>query len=302
MDRVAALQTFVRVVEAGGFAAAAEQLGLSRARVSRQIQQLEDHLGARLLHRTTRQVSLSEDGHALLERSRDLLDDLGEIESLFDTERGEIAGRLRVDMSHALARDLVVPRLPELLARHPRLAVELSCSDGPADLVREGLDCVVRVGAVHDSQLIARRLGDLPIINCASPDYLARHGSPATPADLDNGHCVVHYVAHLGNPAPRWEYREHGQTRHLQLPGALTVNSTTAYTEACLAGLGLIQVPRSGVQRLLDEGRLVEVLADYRAEPMPVSLLYPHRRNLSRRVQLFMDWLGEHIRAYYQLA
>lgn len=301
MDRFAALQAFVRVAETGGFTRAAEQLGLSRARVSRQIQQLEDHLGARLLHRTTRQVRLSEDGQALFERSRDLLDDLDEIESLFDLEHGDITGRLRVDMSHAIARDLVVPRLPELLARHPRLALELSCSDGPADMVREGLDCVVRVGAVGDSQLIARRLGDLPIVNCASPAYLARHGTPTTPADLQHGHRVVQYVSHLGSPADRWEYRDNGRTHHLDLPAALTVNSTTTYTEACLAGLGLIQVPRIGAQRLLAEGRLVEILPDYRAEPMPVSLLYPHRRNLSRRVQLFMDWLGALIQSHYGL-
>lgn len=301
IDRVAALQAFVRVAETGGFTRAAGHLGLSRARVSRQVQQLEDHLGARLLHRTTRQVRLTEDGQALLERSRDWLDDLDEIESAFDLARGELSGRIRVDMNHAMARDLVIPRLPKLLAKHPTLAVELSCSDGRVDPIRDGLDCVIRVGPLADSLLIARPLGALPIINCASPDYLDRHGTPATPADLANGHQAIHYVPHLGNPVPSWEYRIDGETHHIELPGAITVNSTMAYTQACLAGLGLIQVPRIGVQSLLTDGRLVEILPTYRAEPMPVSLLYPHRRNLSRRVQVFMAWLGEEVQAFYAL-
>lgn len=301
IDRVAALQAFVRVAETGGFTRAAEQLGLSRARVSRQIQQLEDHLGARLLHRTTRQVSLTEDGRALVERSRDLLDDLDEIESLFAQEQGDLSGRLRVDMNHAMARDLVIPRLPGFLARHPCLELELSCSDGRVDLIRDGLDCVVRVGTLDDSDLIARPLGELSIVSCASPAYLEQHGTPATPADLDKGHRAVHYVTRLGASPPRWEYLEGGEIRHRPIAGALTVNSTAAYTQACLAGLGLIQVPHIGVQSLLDHGALIEVLSEYRPHGMPVSLIYPHRRNQSRRVQVFMDWLATEVQRHYAL-
>tara|TARA_B100002052_G_C15855223_1_gene587125 strand:+ start:968 stop:1879 length:912 start_codon:yes stop_codon:yes gene_type:complete len=299
IDRVAALSAFVRVAEAGGFTRAAEQLGVSRARVSRQIAQLEDHLGVRLLHRTTRQVRLTEDGRLLLDRSRDWLDDLDDIESRFDRARGALSGRVRVDMNHAMARDLVIPRLPAFLEAHPGLSIELSTSDDRIDPVRDGLDCVVRVGTLADSQLIARPLGQLPVVNCASPAYLARCGTPRRPADLCAGHAVIYYVPHLGNTVPRWEYRDGDTARFLDLPGVVTVNGTMAYTEACLAGLGLIQVPRVGVQRYLAEGRLIEVLTDYRPEPLPVSLLYPHRRNLSRRVQVVMDWLGEQIQSYY---
>ncbi|GAB3672342.1 LysR family transcriptional regulator [Salinisphaera aquimarina] len=300
MDRFAALGAFVRVAETRSFTRAAEQLGLSRARVSAIVQELENHLGARLLHRTTRQVRLTPDGDALLERSRDLLDDLDELESLFDPG-SELAGRLRVDVGHAMARQLLIPRLPDFLAVHPRLSIELSCSDGPADLVREGLDCVVRVGELGDSDLIARHLGVMALANCASPTYLARHGHPQTPADLPGSHQVVHYVPHLGTRPPPFVYREGGEDHDLELPGVISVNSTQAYTQACLAGLGLIQVPRLGVQALLDSGELIEVLADYRPAGMPVSLLYPHRRNLSRRVRVFMDWLSAEIDAHYRL-
>lgn len=302
MDRLAAFQAVVRVADTHSFTKAAEQLSLSRARVSALVAELEGHLGARLFHRTTRHVQPTPDGEALIARCRDWLDDLDEMESLFDLERGELTGRIRVDMNHAMARDLVIPQLPGFLAEHPRLDIELSCSDGPVDLVREGLDCVVRVGEVADSALIARPLGALPVINCASPAYLERQGTPRTPADLTRqGHRVVHYAPYFGTAPARWEYCAQGQTHRLALPGALTVNSTSAYTEACLAGLGLIQVPRTGVQPHLATGRLVEVLADYRAEPMPVSLIYAHRRNLSRRVQAFMGWLGDEIQRYYAL-
>lgn len=301
IDRVVALQAFVRVAQAGSFTAAAEHLGLSRARVSRQIRQLEDHLGARLLHRTTRRVTLTEDGRLLLARGQDWLDELGELEGLFERAEDRLSGRLRVDVGHAMARSLVIPELPRLLAEHPELQIELSVSDGLADPVREGLDLVVRGGHVRDSQLIARPLGDMAIINCASPAYLDSHGTPQTPADLEHGHRVVHYVPRLGETLPRWEYVSAGQTYHLPMPGALTVNSTAAYTDACRAGLGLIQVPRVGVQAWLDTGDLVEVMPRHRAEPMPVSFVYPHRRNLSRRVRGFMDWLGPKIQAYYRL-
>lgn len=302
IDRVSTLQAFVRVAETGSFTRAAEQLELSRARVSRQVQQLEDHLGARLLHRTTRRVTLTEDGRALLERSRDWLADLDEIETLFEQARGGLSGRLRVDVGHAMARHLVIPGLPEWLEAHPRLEIELSVSDGLADPVREGLDLVVRGGRVRDSQLIARPLGDMAIVNCASPAYLERYGTPTVPADLEQGHRVVHYVPRFGEPLPRWEYIQGGTTHYLSLPGTITVNSTAGYSDACRAGLGLIQVPRVGVQSWLETGALVEVMPDYRAEAMPMSFVYPHRRNLSRRVRAFMDWLGPKIQTYYELA
>jgi DNA-binding transcriptional LysR family regulator len=297
MDRLNGMLLFVRVAELGSFTKAADSLGLPKASVSAAVQQLESHLGTRLLQRTTRRVQLTQDGLACYERCKDLLADVDEIESMFQYRAGRLSGRLRVDMGHALARELVLPRLPEFLAEYPQLELELSCSDRRVDLVREGFDCVLRIGSLVDSGIIARPLGQLSMVNCASPAYLARYGTPTRLADLAH-HRLVHYVQNLGSKPPGWEYFDGQATRFIEMPGAITVNATEAYTHACLAGIGIIQVPLSGVWRYLESGQLVELLPGYRAEPMPVSLLYPHRRNLSKRVQVFMDWLSGLMREY----
>ncbi|MDD0841751.1 LysR family transcriptional regulator [Pseudomonas sp. Gutcm_11s] len=297
MDRLHAMLAFVRVAELASFTRAAESLGQPKASVSLLVQQLENQLGTRLLHRTTRRVQLTQDGQACYERCKDLLADADELASLFQHDAAQLRGRLRVDMGQALARNLVLPHLPAFLAEHPQLQLELSCTDHRVDLVREGFDCVVRVGSLADAGLIARPLGEMVQINCASPDYLQRFGTPHSLADLDQ-HRLVHYVPTLGMKPIGWEYVQDGATRVLDMPGALTVNSTDAYTQACLAGLGIIQVPLAGIRHYLDDGRLVDILPAYRAAPMPVSLLYPHRRNLSKRVQVFMDWLGRLVRDY----
>lgn len=297
MDRFHAMRAFVRVAELASFTRAADSLGQPKASVSLLVQQLENQLGARLLHRTTRRVSLTQDGQACYERCKDLLADAEEIEAMFQLEASQLRGRLRVDMNQAVARDLVLPHLAEFLLAHPQLQLELSCTDRRVDLIREGFDCVVRVGGQVDPGLIARPLGQMEQINCASPAYLQRFGTPRSLKDLAE-HRLVHYVPNLGARADGWEYQQDGETHSLEMPGALTVNSTDAYSQACLAGLGLIQAPRVGVQPYLADGRLVEVLTEYRAAPMPVFLLYPHRRNLSKRVQVFMDWLAGLVRPY----
>lgn len=292
MNRTAAMQLFLRIAELGSFSRAADDLGLPKASASAAVQQLESALGTRLLHRTTRRVALTQDGRAFYERARDLLTDLDELESMFRPAAGGLRGRLRVDMPTGTARNYVIPRLPQFLAAHPELQLELSSTDRRVDPVREGFDCVLRVGAVGDVNLIARPLGLFQVITCASPAYLAAHGTPRTPADLA-GHRLVHYVTAFGAPPDGFEYFDGTRYRSVPLAGALTVNNAEAYEAACLAGLGLIQVPGRGVRRLIEQGRLLEVLPQYRAEPMPVTLLYAARRNLSQRVQVFMHWLAD---------
>ncbi|UUY08538.1 LysR family transcriptional regulator [Pseudomonas sp. J452] len=297
MDRLQAMLVFVRVAELASFTRAAESLGQPKASVSNLVQYLENHLGTRLLQRTTRRVQLTQDGQACYERCKDLLADADELATLFQLDAGQLRGRLRVDMGQALARDLVLPHLPAFLAEHPQLELELSCTDRRVDLIREGFDCVVRVGSLVDAGLIARPLGQMVQVNCASPAYLARHGTPQSLADLAE-HRLVHYVPTLGSKPSGWEVWENATTRFIEMPGSLTVSSTDAYTQACLAGLGIIQVPLVGVRPYLASGQLVEILPAQRAAPMPVSLLYPHRRNLSKRVQVFMDWLSQLVRAH----
>ena len=290
MDKIHAMQLFIRVAELESFSRAADTLGLPKGSVSRQIQALENHLGTQLLHRTTRRVQLTQDGMIYYERAKDLLSNLDELDGLFHHDPSSISGKLRVDMPVGVARNLVMPRLPTFLHQYPGLELELSSSDRLVDLVREGFDCVVRVGTLKDSGLIARPLGKLTQINCASPQYVARFGYPESLEDLAS-HAVVHYSVNLGTRAQCFEVATENGTQWVKTGGMLTVNSTETYHAACLAGLGIIQVPRVGVRDALRAGTLVEVLPQYRAEPMPVSLLYPHRRNLSRRVHLFMEWL-----------
>ncbi|MBA7728048.1 LysR family transcriptional regulator [Citrobacter freundii] len=290
MDKIHAMQLFLRVAELESFSRAADTLGLPKGSVSRQIQALENHLGTQLLHRTTRRVQLTQDGMIYYERAKDLLSNLDELDGLFHHDPTSISGKLRVDMPVGVARNLVMPRLPTFLHQYPGLELELSSSDRLVDLIREGFDCVVRVGALKDSGLIARPLGKLTQINCASPQYLARFGYPESLDDLAS-HAVVHYAVNLGTRSQGFEIATDNGPRWIKTGGMLTVNSTETYHAACLAGLGIIQVPRVGVREALRAGTLVEVLPQYRAEPMPVSLLYPHRRNLSRRVHLFMEWL-----------
>lgn len=299
MDRLQAMQVYVRVAELASFTRAAESLGQPKASVSLLIQQLEARLGTRLLHRTTRKVQMTQDGQAFYERCRDLLADADELESMFQYDAGQLAGRLRVDMNQAIARELVLPQLPDFLRRHPLLELELSCTDRRVDLVREGFDCVVRAGTLADSSCIARPLGQLSQINCASPAYLAEHGIPRSLDDL-SGHRMIHYVPSLGMKPVGWEWFDGETTQRLPITGSLTLNSTDAYTQACLAGLGIIQVPRSGMREHLASGRLIELLPEYRPAPLPLWLLYPHRRNLSKRVQVFMDWLTLRVGEYAQ--
>ncbi|WP_421533081.1 LysR family transcriptional regulator [Lelliottia amnigena] len=297
MDKIHAMQLFIRVAELESFSRAADTLGLPKGSVSRQIQALENLLGTQLLHRTTRRVNLTQDGMVYYERAKDLLANLDELDGLFQSDPTSISGRLRVDMPVAIARNLVIPKLPSFLQQYPGIELELSSSDRLVDVIREGFDCVVRVGTLKDSGLIARTLGKLSMINCASPDYLARFGYPENLDDLAS-HAVIHYAVNLGTRPQGFEFFNGDATVWVKTGGILTVNSTETYHAACLAGLGIIQVPRVGVREALRAKKMVEILPQYRAEPMPVSLIYPHRRNLSRRVHLFMEWLTGTMKAY----
>jgi len=297
MDKIQAMQVFVRVAELQSFTRAAESMGLPKGSLSRQLQALENAMGVRLLHRTTRRVQLTQDGMIYYERCRDVLATLDEMDSLFQHDPATLSGKLRVDMPVSMACDYILARLPDFLQHYPGIELELSSSDRRVDVVREGFDCVVRVGTLENSGLIARPLGKLTLINCASPDYLTRFGTPNSPEDLAS-HAMVHYSQQIGVQPTGFEFFDGKTCRYIQTGGTVTVNSTETYRAACLAGLGIIQVPERGVRQALKEKRLVEILPHFRAQPMPVSLIYPHRRNLTRRVQVFMEWLTQAMKHY----
>lgn len=299
MDLFHAMQIFRRVAELASFTQAADSLGLPKATISTAVQQLEARLGTRLLHRTTRKVQMTQDGQVYFERCKDLLSDMEELQTLFQSGPAALSGRLRVDMPSGIAKHVVVPRLPAFLAAHPAIEIELSSTDRRVDLVREGFDCVLRVGTLTDSSLIAKPLGYMNQVNCVSLDYLARHGTPLELDDLAK-HRLVHYVPTLGARSPGFEYVDQasGEPSFIDMPGAITVNSSDAYLAACLAGLGLIQAPETAMRQHLQQGELVEVLPRHRAAPMPVSLLYANRRQLPKRVQVFMQWITEVMQDY----
>lgn len=299
MKNLEALAIFVRIAEMGSFTRAAQGLGIQKGRASNVVRELEAQLGARLLHRSTRTVQLTEDGRSFHARARALLADAEELGAMFAGSAGRPEGRLRVDLPTEFARATVLPALPDFMDRYPGIELELSSTDRRVDLVQEGMDCVLRVGGIVDDTLVARRLGAVRMVNAASPAYLARHGVPHTLADLlAQGHRMVHYTPALGGAPAGWEYPA-GQTHALlALPGSLSVNNVQTYHGAGLAGLGLIQGGLWSLQPLLLSGELIDVLPDLRPQSLPVSIVVAHRHNLSRRVRLFVEWL-EHILTPY---
>jgi len=291
VDRIDLFRVFARVVECANFTRAADTLGLPRSSVSAAIQELEGRIGARLLHRTTRKVTLTLDGAALYERCLRLIADFEETENLFRQTSVGPSGMLRVDVPSRIGRLIIAPALPEFFVAYPNIDITLGMTDRAIDLIEERVDCVLRIGKPHDSRLIARPIGNLPLINAASPLYLSRHGTPCKPGDMAT-HQVVQYASPLSGRIAPWEWLEGETVRTLTTKGRVSVSSAEAYIACCLAGLGLIQIPAYDVQQHLRAGELIEVMPEYRAASMPMNLLYSHRQHLSRRVQVFADWLG----------
>lgn len=297
MNELDTIQVFLKVAELESFSGAARQLGLPNATVSAAVRQLEQQLGTRLLQRTTRRVQMTQEGEAFHARSREVLNEVEALRGMFRGGADVLTGRLRVDMSVMMATKLVLPRMKEFMARHPQLTIDLGTADRRVDLIREGYDCVLRAGTLLDSSLVARPLGSYRQVNCASPAYLERYGPPQRLEDLAR-HRLIHYDAQLGGSAPAWEWFDGERTHYAPVGSALTVNGTASYEAACVAGLGIIQVPQAGLREQFSAGRLVEVLPDYRPAPMPLAFVYPTRRHVPARAVAFMDWVAELMAPY----
>ncbi|AOK56519.1 LysR family transcriptional regulator [Burkholderia stagnalis] len=296
MDHLHAMRIFARVAHLGSFTKAAEQLQLPRPTVSNAVQYLEKHLKIRLLQRTTRRVALTAEGTAYYERCVRLLADLDDAETLFEDAGASPRGVIRVDLPERFALNEVIPALPAFHARYPDLRVVISTTDRFVDLVADGIDCAVRVGVLSDTSLVARRLGELAQVNCASPAYLARHGTPRSPDDLPE-HVAVGYFSSRTGRELDWEYADMdtGEMHAVKMRSIVSVNSSQAYLACCLAGLGMIQAPRDSLDGPLADGSLVEVLPEWNAAPLPVSVVFPHGRHLAPRVRIFVDWLAQTI-------
>ncbi|KWC30196.1 transcriptional regulator [Burkholderia ubonensis] len=294
MDHLHAMRIFARVAHLGSFTKAAEQMQLPRPTVSNAVQYLEKHLKIRLLQRTTRRVALTAEGATYYERCARLLADLDDAETLFEDAGASLRGVIRVDLPERFALDKVIPAIPSFHARYPDLRIVMSTTDRFVDLIADGIDCAVRVGALSDTSLVARRIGELAQVNCASPAYLARHGTPRSPDDLPE-HVAVGYFSSRTGRELDWEYADMdtGEMHAVKMRSIVSVNSSQAYLACCVAGLGLIQAPRDGLDAPLADGTLVEVLPEWNAAPLPVSVVFPHGRHLAPRVRIFVDWLAD---------
>lgn len=290
MDRVDAMRVFTRIVERRSFTRAAEDTGLPRSTVTDAIRQLEARLGVRLLQRTTRHVAPTLDGEAYYQRCLTILADIEEAEGAFGGMTPK--GLLRVDVHGTLARHFVLPNLPSFLAAYPQIRIHMSEGDRLVDLIREGIDCVLRAGALQDSDMIARRVATLDEVTIAAPSYLDRHGVPSHPGVLDDGHRMVGFHSSATGRLLPLEFTVDGRVRELTLPVLVSVNAAESYLAAARQGLGLIQIPRYHARQALDAGEMVEILAAFPPTRTPVSVLYPRSRQLSPRVRVFIEWLG----------
>lgn len=291
-DRLEAMRAFCRIVELGSFTRAAESLGLAKTTVSGQIVALENQLGIKLLHRTTRRVSPTTDGGAYYERARTVLDDLDELESSVSQSRGLARGRVKVEMPSPVGRFLMIPALPAFIARHPLIHLDVGCSERVVDLVQEGVDCAIRGGLVSTPDLVCRAIGRMRFTLCATPGYLAGHPPVQHPRDLARL-CFLAFVFPATGRQKVNVLQRDGERFVIDQEPTMRFNSGGAYVAAAEVGLGFVAVPTVEARQPLAEGRLVEILPDWRLEDMPMSIVYPHSRRLAARVRAFVDWAGE---------
>jgi DNA-binding transcriptional LysR family regulator len=301
MDRHAAMRMFVKVAELKSFTQAAEQLGVPKATATTTIQDLEALVHAKLLHRTTRRVELTPEGRSFLERCKEALADLDEMESMFQVGAAQVRGKVRVDMASSLARDVVIPQLPKFFEHYPEIEVEIVGVDRKVDLIREGIDCTIRGGPVDlGLGAIDFDCDEVKIVNVVSPAYLKKYGKPKDLNDLKN-HRLVLYASSFGHDPDGFEYFDGARSRQIKMRSLITVSTIDAYKAAALAGLGICQNPRIGVRAYLKSGKLVEVLPAFRPRSSShAKIVYPQQRSLARRVRVFIEWVTPVLRRYFE--
>lgn len=296
MDRFEAMRIFVRVAELKSFTKASEDIGLPKSGISNYIQNLEKNVNAKLLNRTTRVVNLTPEGMLFYERCKNILSDIDEVESMFAKD-SNLKGKIRIDMTVKTATSLLIPLLTNFFEKHPDLEIELSSLDRKIDLIKEGVDCVIRAGNSNEVGIVEKKLGELHQINCVSPDYLKKYGNPKTLDDLNN-HKLIFYSPLLDGKTTGFEYFKSGKEYDLKMKGNITVNNTNAYLISCLNGLGIAQLPHISCRDYLKKGELVEILPDFRAKPLNINVVYPYRSIQSKRVRAFIDWISPIIIEY----
>lgn len=300
MELLQSMQVFVRVAELGSFTKAADATQLGRPQVTRAIQELEASLGVRLFQRTTRQVRLTTEGEQFYERVMDILGRLAETTSMFDTAGASLRGKLRVDIPSAFSQPAFITSLREFTRIHPQIEMALGVTDRAVDLVAEGVDCVLRIGELPDSSLVARRIGMATMVTCVAPEYIKEFGKPKTLEELDTHRCIRFLSGQNHRPLP-WQFSQSGiDTGYISHQG-IVVNESNAYVQCGVAGFGILQAPGITLERYLADGSLVEVLEDFRPRPRPVSVLYPSRAHLAPQVHAFVDWVSQRFALLYPM-
>jgi DNA-binding transcriptional LysR family regulator len=291
IDNAGEMAAFVRVVEAEGFSAAAPALALTPSAVSKLVTRLETRLGVRLLQRTTRAIHLTADGEAFYEQARRIVGEIAALEAELTDRRGTPQGLLRVTTSLAFSTHQLAPLIGEFLERYPAVQLEVIPTDRVVDLVEEGVDIAIRVGRLADSSFMARKIGEDVRLVCAAPSYLARHGTPLRPEELQSHNCIVNRDrAHLN----RWQFRIDGQIREIEVKGRIAVSDGEAQLRLALHGLGVVRLTRLTVAGAIRNGELVSLLKEFSAEePVPIHAVYPHRRHLAPKVTAFADFIRE---------
>jgi LysR family transcriptional regulator for bpeEF and oprC len=298
MELLQSMQVFARVAELGSFTKAADITQLGRPQVTRAIQELEASLGVRLFQRTTRRVRLTTEGEQFYERVMGILSSVAETTAMFAHSGASLRGKLRIDIPTAFSQPAFIASLREFTDNHPGIELALGVTDRAVDLVAEGVDCVLRIGELPDSSLIARRVGMATMITCAAPAYIQMHGAPETPDQL-GAHRGVNFLSGQNHRPLPWQFLQDGNDKmHVSRHGII-VNDSNAYVQCGVAGFGILQAPGITLDRYLADGSLVEVLERYRPRPRPVSVLYPSRSRLAPQVHAFVDWLGQSFPTLY---
>ncbi len=294
MDKLRSMQTFSLVAELGSFTKAALALNLPNATVSTQVAQLEAHLQTRLLLRTTRTLALTDDGTAYLERAKRLLSDIDELEGHLKGAQQRAKGRLRIDVPAAAGRHVIAPALPDFLAKYPDMTIEIGSTDRPVDLIGEGVDCVIRGGTIHDEMLVAKKLGEFEVLTLAAPAYIKKYGKPKSPSDLEKHIAVNFFSAKTGRIFPFDFAHPNGTNSSLSVSHKAAANDADTHVQLTVEGLGIAQIPNTHyVKSLIKAGKLIEVLKPWSAGSLPIYVMYPRNRHLSKRVRVFVDWVVE---------
>lgn len=289
---------FVQVVELGSFTKAADTLQLHRPAVSKSVQQLEDDLGIKLIHRTTRSLSVTAEGEEIYQRAKTLLSDVNAMMASVSSTQPP-RGRLRIDAPLALVHSILVPSLSEFQSLYPQIEVVLTASDRLTDLISEGIDCVIRLGELVDSNFISRRVGHVRMATCAAPSYLEKKGIPTTPDDLYH-HKAINFFSEHSRRMMEWKFVMNGEVVSRCPKSNLLVNNSDVLLSCGLAGLGMLHALQTMLEPHIRVGTLREVLADYATITKPVSILFPDRRYLSPQVRVFIDWFAEVFNRKYQ--